>query len=191
MRGRGGTRCLEAGRGRRRGVCAYAPAAGRSARSGSLRNLEAPQMHILPYKRVHAHTHKHTHTRTDNKIEGTEPEEQRMRPVRRRPGESGRGDPCPSRGPRGVTVELRGRSDEGKERGSLETPHNDSTAGAVGFIVRQGFRVGRRGTRKPTQRSGRTHSKGNRGFMTIRLGPWDVPCRWFRRGRNELSDGGR
>jgi hypothetical protein len=127
----------------------------------------------------------------DNKIEGTEPEEQRMRPVRRRPGESGRGDPCPSRGPRGVTVELRGRSDEGKERGSLETPHNDSTAGAVGFIVRQGFRVGRRGTRKPTQRSGRTHSKGNRGFMTIRLGPWDVPCRWFRRGRNELSDGGR
>jgi len=43
MRGRGGTRCLEAGRGRRRGVCAYAPA--------------------------------------DNKIEGTEPEEQRMRPV--------------------------------------------------------------------------------------------------------------
>jgi len=46
-----------------------------------LRNLEAPQMHILPYKRVHAHTHKHTHTRTDNKIEGTEPEEQRMRPV--------------------------------------------------------------------------------------------------------------
>jgi len=38
-------------------------------------------MHILPYKRVHAHTHKHTHTRTDNKIEGTEPEEQRMRPA--------------------------------------------------------------------------------------------------------------
>jgi len=59
----------------------------------------------------------------------------------------------------------------------METTHNDSSEWTGGFSRSETMVSGWQAEGSAHPRAGRTHSKSDRGFMTIRLSPADAPCR--------------
>jgi len=73
---------------------------------------------------------------------------------------------------------------------TVKTTHNDSPegTGGIGRSETSGWQA--EGSAHP--RAGRTHSKSDRGFMTIHLSPADAPCRVTAGDVNHnQTDGGR
>jgi hypothetical protein len=82
------------------------------------------------------------------------------------------------------------RNTEEQREGIVKTTHNDSPegTGGIGRSETSGWQA--EGSAHP--RAGRTHSKSDRGFMTIRLSPADAPCRVTAGDVNHnQTDGGR
>jgi len=93
----------------------------------------------------------------DRQAQGTE--------ARRDGGKKGGAEgPAPMRGPHRIAGHWKGM-----------TTHNDSSEWTGGFSRSETSGWQAEGSAHP--RAGRTHSKSDRGFMTIHLSPADAPCR--------------